>query len=213
MNVVPQSDLDRDLSRLEGDLKQLEAEYNMFFAGRLAKPPWESRARVEKTVRTLDHAHIQNTGVRFRFSTLQSRYATFVDLWDRGQRARDEGRPGPFAHPSRDQQDRKVEPGIRVLHVAAFHDPLREVGKLEDLYESLASARREAGAAEVPFHKFASVVKAQVEKMKAAGSPEVAFRVTLTDGKVSFTARALKAVQPDVPQAGHGRGAIGAEQS
>ena len=213
MSALPHSDFDRDLSRLEGDLKQLEAEYNMFFAGRLAKPPWESRARVEKAVRKLDHAHIQNTGIRFRFSTLQSRYATFIDLWDRGQRARDEGRPGPFTHPPRDQQDRKVEHETRVLHVAAFRDPLRELGKLEELYESLAAARREAGAAQVSFHKFASLVKAQVEKMKAAGSSEVAFRVALTDGKVSLTARALKGVLTDDAHDGPGRRPIGAEQS
>ena len=213
MSVVANSDFDRELSRLEGDLKQLEAEYNMFFAGRLAKPPWESRARVEKTVRTLDHAHIQNTGIRFKFSTLQSRYATFIDLWDRGQRAREEGRPGPFAHPSRDQQERKVEHETRVLHVAAFHDPLRELGKLEDLYESLAAARRAAGAAHVPFHKFASLVKAQVEKLKAAGSTEVAFRVAVTDGKVSFTARALKGALPNDAADDSGRRPIGADQA
>ena len=81
------TDLDRDLNRLETDLKTLEAEYNMFFAGRLPKPPWETRARVEATVKKLDRSHIQNTGIRFRFSTLQSRYATFIDLWDQIGRA------------------------------------------------------------------------------------------------------------------------------
>jgi hypothetical protein len=48
---VPPSTIDRDLTRLEADLKQLEAEYNMFFAGRLPKPPWETRARVEAEVK------------------------------------------------------------------------------------------------------------------------------------------------------------------
>ena len=84
-------------ARLEADLKQLEAEYNMFFSGRLPKPPWETRARVEALVKQFDRGHIPNTGDRFRFTTLQSRYATFIDLWDRGLRAREEGRPGPFA--------------------------------------------------------------------------------------------------------------------
>lgn len=185
------SDLDKELSRLEADLKQLEAEYNMFFAGRLPKPPWETRARVEATVKKLDRSPIQNTAIRFRFTTLQSRYATFIDLWDRGQRAREEGRPGPFAQPTR-ERDPKSSRDTRVLHVAAFQDPMREMPKLEELYESLAAARRDAGAAQVPFHKFAALVKTQVEKMKASGSPEVAFRVAIKDGKVNFTARALR---------------------
>ena len=50
-------------------------------------------------VKQYDRGHIQNTGDRFRFETLQSRFPTFVDLWDRGLRAREEGRPGPFAQP------------------------------------------------------------------------------------------------------------------
>ena len=39
-----------------------------------------------------------------------------------------------------------------------------------------------------------SVVLGQVTKLKNAGGSEVAFRVAVKDGKVSFTARALKGV-------------------
>ncbi len=48
--------IDKDLQRLEVELKQLEAEYNMFFSGRLPKPPWETRARVEAMVTQYDRA-------------------------------------------------------------------------------------------------------------------------------------------------------------
>src|SRR6185503_2272991 len=93
----PSVDVDRDLMVLEAELKRLEAEYNMFFAGRLARPPWETRGRVEAMVKRIDRMRLPNYGDRFRFTTIQTRYATFVDLWDRGLRAREEGRPGPFA--------------------------------------------------------------------------------------------------------------------
>ena len=46
----------------------------------------------------------------------------------------------------------------------------------------------------MPFHKFAELVKNQVQKLRQDGSPEVAFRVAVKDGKVNFTARALKGV-------------------
>ena len=62
------------MQKLEAGIKQLEAEYNMYFAGRLPRPPWETRARVAALVKQYDRAYIQNTGDRFRFSTLQSRY-------------------------------------------------------------------------------------------------------------------------------------------
>lgn len=190
------SEVEQQLLRLEAELKQLEAEYNMFFAGRLPRPPWETRARVESIVQQLDRSPVQNYGLRFRFATLQTRFATFVDLWDRGQRAREEGRSGPFASqvPMPPAEERPVRPATRVVHVAAFHDPHRESDKLHALYESLSMARRETGAPPVPYQRFAEMVNSQVARLKAHGSAEVAFRVAVKDGKVNLTARALKGV-------------------
>lgn len=191
--MAPQSETERDLQRLEAGLRQLEAEYNMFFAGRLARPPWEMRKRVEGLVKALDRTHIANYAQRFRFSTLQSRFSTSIDLWDRGMRAREEGRAGPFAQP-RPVEVRPTprQPDDRIVHVTTFRDPLKEMDKLHQLYDNLAEARREAGQDAIPFHRFADLIKTQVSTMKEKGSPEVAFRVAVKDGKVAFTARALK---------------------
>ena len=189
--------IEKDLQRLEVELKQLEAEYNMFFSGRLPKPPWETRTRVEALVKYYDRGYIQNYGDRFRFSTLQARFATFIDLWDRGLRAREEGRPGPFVHKRTVKEPEQKGPQDRILHVASFRDPVREIDKLTELYESVSEARREVGAEPVPFHKFAELVKNQVQKLRETGSPEVAFRVSVKGGKVNFTARALKGVKTE----------------
>jgi hypothetical protein len=186
--------IERELKRLEIELRQLEAEYNMFFAGRLPRPPWETRARVEAIVKQLDRTAIQNYGDRFRFLTMQARFAAFVDLWDRGLRAREEGRPGPFRQTRAGKEPEKKRPEDRIVHVASFRDPVHELDKLTALYESLSEARREVGDAQVPFQKFADLVKNQVNKLREAGSTEVAFRVAVKDGKVKFTARALKGV-------------------
>ena len=188
--------VDRDLQALEGELKRLEAEYNMFFAGRLPRPPWETRSRVETMVKKLDGARLANYGDRFRFTTLQTRYATFIDLWDRGLRAREEGRAGPFVQPPpRVIAPPPKQPADRIVHVTTFSDPAREMDKLQQLYESLAEARREAGQDAIPFHRFTDLIKTQVAGLKEKGSAEVAFRVAVKDGKVSFTARALKGIE------------------
>jgi hypothetical protein len=195
---VPEpTDVERDLRQLEAELKRLEAEYNMFFAGRLPRPPWETRGRVEALVKRYDRAHIQSYGDRFRFSTLQSRFQAFVDLWDRGLRAREEGRPGPFAHRTPERAPAADRPADRIVHVAAFADPVREADKLRELYDRLADARREAGEASVPFHRFADLIREQVKKLRRGGSPEVAFRVAVRDGKVNLTARAMRGVKTD----------------
>src|SRR5687768_15215818 len=167
----------------------------MFFAGRLPRPPWETRGRVAAMVKKLDRAHLSNYGDRFRLSTLQARYSTFADLWDRGLRAREEGRPGPFnwATGGPQQPQKPGDPAMpQVVHVTAIGDPMKDIEKVRELYESLMDARREAGDQTVPFHRFVGLVKEQVRSLQQKGSPEVAFRVAVTEGKVSFTARGLK---------------------
>jgi hypothetical protein len=92
-------DTGRRIERLEAELKRLEAEYNMYFAGRLPRPPFETRTRLAALMKQMDREHLTNYAERFRFNTLQTRYSRFIDLWDRGLRAREEGRSGPFAQP------------------------------------------------------------------------------------------------------------------
>jgi hypothetical protein len=191
--VLRGSDLDRDLRKLEADLRKLEAEYNMFFAGQLPRPPWETRAHVEQSVKRLERAgSISGTyAERFRLQTLQSRFATFVDLWDRGLRAREEGRPGPFSRKGR--EDAGPQPQAdRVVYVTVFSDPKDELDRLRELYERIADVRNELGEPQVPFHRFAGLIREKVNAFKKRGAPEVAFRVSVQDGKITFSARGLK---------------------
>ena len=191
----------RNLTTLSGELKKLETEYNQFFSGRLPRPPWETRTRVESLIKKWDRESFEASAIdRFKFQTLQARYATFADLWDRGLRAREEGRPGPFNWATPGSQ-KPAKPGDapmpQVVHVTAIGDPMKDIEKVRELYESLMDARREAGEQTVAFHKFVGLVKDQVRTLQQKGSPEVAFRVAVTEGKVSFTARGLKGWTPD----------------
>jgi hypothetical protein len=188
------TEVQKDLQALAAGLKQLEAEYNMFFSGRAKRPPLETRNRVAALVKKWDRGYIQTAMDRFQFDTLQRRFQTFIDLWDRGLRAREEGRAGPFAMPPPVAKEpaRPKEPDAKIVHVAAFNDPMREMDKLHTLYDSLMDARREAGDEVVPFHRFAALVKDQVTKLKSDGTEKVAFRVAVVEGKVNFTARGVK---------------------
>src|SRR3954464_15685211 len=121
------TEIQKDLQLLGAALKQLEAEYNMFFAGRIPRPPWETRNRVQALVKKWDRGYIQAAADRFQFDTLQRRYQTFVDLWDRGLRSREEGRAGPFAAPPPKEVRKPKEPDAKLVHVAAFNDPMREM--------------------------------------------------------------------------------------
>ena len=187
------TEIQKDLQALAAGLKQLEAEYNMFFAGRMPRPPWETRTRVQALVKKWDRGHIQSAADRFQFDTLQRRFQKFVELWDRGLRSREEGRgTGPFGQPPPKAPVRAPVDDQKVVHVTSFQDPMREMDKLHSLYDSLMDARRDAGDEVVPFHRFAALVKDQVAKVRETGADEVAFRVTMTEGKVGFTVRGKK---------------------
>ena len=190
------TEFERDIRLLEAELRRLELEYNKYFAGQLPRPPRETRGRVDALVRRYDRAHIQGFADRFRFATLQARYTVFADLWDRGLRAREEGRPGPFFKPRESERTPSTPvPADRILHVTTVADPIKDIRKLEELYDRLVEAGREAGQEAFPFHKFVQLVRAQVTKLQREGSPEIAFRVALRDGRVTFTARGLKGAQ------------------
>jgi len=196
---MPASPHDTDFGLLETELRKLESEYNMFFAGRLPRPPWETRATVQSVLKRLERA-VRIQGVyaeRFRFQTIQSRYATFADLWDRGLRAREEGRAGPFNPPRRLETATSQPSDDRIVYVTLFAKPIVEADRLHELYNRLTEVRRELGEAQVPFHKFAGLIRDQVTSMQKRGAPEVAFRLAVHGGKLSFTARGMKSAKQD----------------
>ena len=190
--MAEQTDIQKDLTTLTADLKRLEAEYNMFFAGRLPRPPWETRSRVDAMIKRYDAGQLTSTADRFRFEMLQTRFQKMLEVWDRGMRAREDGRSGPFNAQQSRLARQRGDADSQILHVTALKDPMREMDKVHALYDSLMEARRGLGEDVVPFHRFAALVKDQVSKLRDSGTAEVAFRVAMKDGKVNFTVRGLK---------------------
>jgi len=190
--VTENDHLERDLQLLETQLRKLEAEYNMYFAGQLPTPPNESRAGVDRLVQRYDRASFDTYARRFRFGVLQARYATLTDLWERALRAREEGRAGPFSAPRKGQRARAPVPVDRVLHVAIVADPVAEVDKIRSLHSRLSEAQTRVGQEPVPFEQFLRLVEQNVKRLRAGGSPEAAFRVAFKGGRISFMARALR---------------------
>ncbi len=202
--AAPTSEFDRQLRELEAEIKRLEVEYNLFFAGRLAKLPWDTRARVDALVKRYDRMHIQNTAERFRFQGLQSRFSAFCELWERHLKSREGGRPGargkgavsvPIAPPkpvAPAQGPAAPDETPPPPAVISLRDPSAQTDRVKALHERLNAARREAGEGEVPFERFQEVVRAQVSKLGKDGA-DVSFKVAVKDGRVAFTAKVLGA--------------------
>jgi hypothetical protein len=207
---VPQpiSEFERELRLLENELRRLEAEYNQFFAGRLPRLPWDQRARVEAMMKRFDRMAIQNTGDRFRFQTVQARWAAFAELWERQLKAQEMGRrplrtrgrtPGGASPPARSQASSPAESAPPaavaapsparegIVASASISDPSAQGERVKELYQQLTAARQAAGEKPLEYDRFTAVVQAQMKKL-GEGGREVAFRVAVKEGKVTLTA-------------------------
>jgi hypothetical protein len=189
----PKSEFEQQMIYLEAEIRRLEAEFNMFFAGRLPRPPWETRAKVNALVKKHDQSYIRNTADRFRFESLQNRYQKFLELWERQMTNRELGRPimgkraSPPPAPPKEKKEEQAPPKSEP------HDPAlvrftRDQGPAEDrvkqLHAQLTEAKKQAGESPVAIDRLAALVKAQVEKFKKEGQ-DVTFKVAVKDGKVS----------------------------
>ncbi len=191
----PKSDWDKQMMQLDAEIRRLEAEFNMFFAGRLPRPPWETRARVAALVKKHDQGFIRNTADRFRFESLQSRYSKFIELWERQMTSRELGRPMPGGRRSEPpppprrpepEDEPAMDPGMvrfaRDQQLSADSEPVKQ------LFEQLSDAKKQVGESPVAIDRLAALVRAQVDKFAAEGK-DVTFEVAMKDGKVSLTAK------------------------
>jgi hypothetical protein len=217
------SEFSREMQMLEVELKRLESDYTNFFTGRLPRPPWENHKRVANLFKRYDRMYIQNTGDRFRFHTLQSRWASSCELWERQMNQMESGRPhfgrarmaivepesargraGKAAEkPEAAEKEsatvaaapasssRAQRQHDRVIGTTSVKDPGAQGDRVQELYERLAQAKKEAGEQPVAFEKFSELVRSQVSKL-GSGGQEVAFRVSFKNGKVQLTAKTVK---------------------
>jgi hypothetical protein len=186
----PKSEFEQQMHTLEAEIRRLETEYNMFFAGRLKRPPFETKNRVAAMIKRHDQSFIRNTGDRFRFESLQNRYQKFLELVDRQMNNRELGRPilgvsqrATTATSKADQP--KADPNV--IKFARGKQPSED--QVQRLFDKLAEEKKKVGEKPVAKDRLAALVKAQIDKFSAEGKA-VAFKISTKDGKVTLTAKA-----------------------
>lgn len=215
----PKSEWEAQMQQLDAEIRRLEAEFNMYFAGRLPRPPWETRTRVTALVKRYDQGYIRNTADRFRFETLQARFQKFIDICDRQMTMREMGRPLPGTKRTSGQEPSGAQAAQGAQGAQGAHgahgaptagERAREAAekasekvvkfgradagadsRVKELYEQLAAAKKQVGEAPVAYERVAALVKAQVTKFADEGT-HVAFKIALKDGKVSLTVKPEK---------------------
>jgi hypothetical protein len=184
-----QSEFEKQMLHLDAEIRRLETEYNMFFAGRLKRPPFETKNRVAALIKRHDNSYIRNTGDRFRFESLQNRYYKFLELVDRQMTNRELGRPTLGVKPQATSVPKKDQaPDPNVVKITKDAKLTQDSDQVKQLFEKLAEEKKKVGEKPVAIDRLAALVKAQVDKFAAEGR-DVSFRIATKDGKVTLTAR------------------------
>jgi hypothetical protein len=193
-----------DLEVLEKALRQLQIEWEKFFAGTERKPPMDLKSRVEGLIRRYAYAEIRNNTDRFRYQSLTSRYNAFSELWTKRLRAMEEGRSlgrGPRAPAMPSGMAAAASPAASPAAPSAapagefrIRAPEQEKEAVRDLFERYVAARRDAGeSGAVKYESFEKIIAQQASRILVEkGGQAVDFRLETKDGKVSLKARPVK---------------------
>ena len=195
--------IDEELSVLEDQLRRLKVEYDIYFGGGSKKPPVEIEWKVKNLLKKYSDGQRMNYAQRFRYTTIQQRFALYNALWQQKLIIKEEGYRRP--------QDAVL--GIQGLrsdeeHEAAkalkHHGPVTDQRpfsmqfsdgsdqkQVETLFQALTEARKKMGENSTAnldsFKKFVSQKTAQLRK--EYGCKAVEYTVEMQGGQAKLKAK------------------------
>lgn len=82
--------IDKQISRLEDDIRKLKINFGIYFNGGLKRPPLDQRARLEAVIKRIADDRTLSYSQRYRFNALVARFTSYRELWRRLLKKREE---------------------------------------------------------------------------------------------------------------------------
>jgi len=193
--------IDEELNQLEDGVRRLKIEYDVFFGGGAKKPPTDLEWRVQTLFKKYSDGRRLTYGQRFKFSSVQQKFAVYNSLWQQKLRIKEEGYRRPqdallAIQGVREFEDEAPEP-IDISEPEPFRitcsDVDAEANKVKALYDAMAAARKEhkAKGPAGTFESFQQFVKKKTEQLrKEYGTSTVEYAVEVEGGQVRLKAKA-----------------------
>lgn len=193
--------VDEELSQLDDNVRRLKIEYDVFFGGGAKKPPTDLEWRVQSALKKYSDGRRMSYGQRFKFNTIQQKFAIHNSLWQQKLRIKEEGYRRPqdalLSIQGVREEGGDQPPIIDLTESEPFRiacsDVDHEPGKIKALYDAMVHAGKELkgkGPAGT-FESFQKFVKKKTEQLREEfGSSAVEFAVEVEDGKVRLKAKA-----------------------
>jgi len=197
--------IDEEILQLDDYVRRLKIEYDIYFGGGSKKSPADLEWRVQTILRKYSDGSKLNYAQRFRFNSIQQRYALFAALWHQKLRIKEEGYRRPQdavlgIQGLRGEEQHAAEEALKA-HAPrpADHKPFSiacsdadaERENIDALFRALTEARNktgESGGGTVEsFRNFVRQKTAQIRKQY--GCAAVEYSVESSDGQVRLKAK------------------------
>lgn len=83
-------EIDKQLARLEDDIRKLKVDFDIYFNGATKRAPLEARARLEAYIKRVADNRSLSYSQRYQFNTLVARFTSYRELWRRTLKSKGE---------------------------------------------------------------------------------------------------------------------------
>jgi hypothetical protein len=199
--------VDEELSMLENSIRQLKIEYDVYFGGGSKKPPADTEWRVNSLLKKFSDGKGMNYTQRFRYNTLQQKFALYNSLWQQKLKIKEEGYRRPQdavlgIAGMRIDEEQEAAAALakkrKQQEEGPFKTTLSDVNadneSLKKLYDAMIDARTKAGDANAKaatLDSFKTFVAKKTEQIrKDYGCHSVEYSVEMEAGQVRLKAKA-----------------------
>jgi hypothetical protein len=181
----PNLNVEEDLKVLDAKLNQLKREFEQYFLGTRPREPVLLAGELKKTIARLSNSRFQNTGLKFKFSTICSRYQAFNRQWQETLRKIDQGsyERHQFKAKLHERTAESPRPANEPVRGHERDDP--------KVYAAYVEARKACGQSveKLSPAKLSAVLKKQESQIRAQhGDAAIRFRVVVENGKAKLKA-------------------------
>ena len=176
------SDFEREVQLLTRGIEQLRIDTLRFLAGDLHIPPEELKTDLAKRFRNLRAQGVHGVAENFRLGSLEARFNSQVDLYNRRMREREQGSAKAASKPESPPDPMK---GVTVGKNG-------DANAVEALYKGLylSTGSRNPG---MDLEKFRTYIDRQAEVVRSkTGADSIQFRIAVEDGKMKIKAKPIK---------------------
>lgn len=196
--------VDEELNQLEDNLRRLKIEYDIFFGGGSKRPPTDLDWRVQAQLKRHSDSQRLSFAQRFKFNSMQQKYAIYSDLWRKKVNIKEEGyrRPQDQLLSIQGLRTEQTHEDLAKKHAKAaaeweplkvkIDDPTAQRDTVRQLFDALSTAKLNTKETSTPgsFDSFASFVQKKTNELRSKYKcKEVEYEVEMKEGKVKLVAR------------------------